>query len=514
MTTSYRKQTFLVLGEMLLLFLAVSIITEFPLARRLVQSWTSSDRAPLKHSATEAASPSPGPDHPDGRRAAPPQKPAIPTRELVRALIRVLIIIATCQLCYFFNDLYDWRVTSNTNQTAILLLQSVAHAAIILAILYYAFMAVDRVFFDGEKIVQEAYGVHPLIAGFDLMVIYPLSYYYRIAFHLSVKWRLNERILFVGVSPMSHTIEKELSERKDPGYEIVGYLAREEPSQLALPPDRRLLGSFDKMHEVARRERVNRMVVTLPERRGNLPILELLNCRLGGIRIEEGELLYERITGKIAIEKLRPSYLIFSEGFHRSKFNYIFKRAMDVGVSVLGLLLSLPVSLATALAIKLESPGPILFRQTRVGKDGKVFTLYKFRSMREDAEAHTGPVWAQTNDARVTRIGRIIRLLRIDEIPQMWNVVRNEMSFVGPRPERPFFVEELKREIPYYMERLVVKPGITGWAQINYRYGSTKDDAIEKLQYDLYYIKNMSIFFDIVIILSTIKVILLRRGAA
>jgi sugar transferase (PEP-CTERM system associated) len=476
-TRSYRK-TFLVLGETALLFAAVFVITEFRIVAQFVYA------EPLNY------------------------------HETWRAIARVLIITTTCQICYFFNDLYDWRVTANSHQAAIQLLQSVAHSAILLAILYYSFLAVDRVLFKGVERIQN-YGGHPLFVALDLLIIYPLSYYYRVAFHWSViKWRLKDRILFVGVSPMSQTIEAEMSERKDPGYEIVGYVVRDGEAMAGLPDGRTAVGTFDKMYDVARRERANRLVVTLPERRGNLPILELLNCRLGGIRIEEGELFYERITGKIAVEKLRPSYLIFSEGFSRSKFNYIFKRAMDVGLSLVGLVISIPLALGTALAIVIDSRGPVFFKQPRVGKDGKVFMLYKFRSMRVDAEASTGPVWAQSNDTRVTRVGRFIRLARLDEIPQMWNVLRNEMSFVGPRPERPFFVEELKRQIPYYMERLVVKPGITGWAQINYRYGSSKDDALEKLQYDLYYIKNMSIFFDIVIILRTIKVIILRRGAA
>lgn len=474
MTRSNRK-TFLVLGETALLFAAVFVITEFRMAAQLVY------QQPIEYD------------------------------EMLRAIIRVLIITTTCQICYFFNDLYDWRVTSNKNQAAIQLLQSVAHSAILLAVLHYSFSAVDRVFYDGVNRFQY-YAGHPLFVALDLLIIYPLSYYYRMAFHWSVlRWK--DRILFVGVSPMSHTIENEMAERKDPGYEIVGYLVRDDRNPPALPAGRRTVGTFDHMYDVARRERASRLVVTLPERRGNLPILELLNCRLGGIRIEEGELLYERITGKIAVEKLRPSYLIFSEGFYRSKFNYIFKRAMDVGLAVFGLLVAIPIMLVTALAIVIDSRGPVFFRQTRAGKDGMVFTLYKFRSMRVDAEANTGPVWAQSNDARVTGVGRFIRLVRIDEFPQMWNVLRNEMSFVGPRPERPFFVEELKKEIPYYMERLVVKPGLTGWAQINYRYGASKDDALEKLQYDLYYIKNMSIFFDVVIILRTIKVIILRRGA-
>lgn len=191
----------------------------------------------------------------------------------------------------------------------------------------------------------------------------------------------------------------------------------------------------------------------------------------------------------------------------------MFKRLLDFCLAVLGLVLALPIILLTALAVKLDSKGPVFHKQKRVGMEGRIFTLVKFRSMNVNAEQDTGPVWAQKNDSRITRVGKVIRKLRVDEIPQMWNVLRNEMSFVGPRPERPYFVEELKKDIPYYTERLVVKPGITGWAQINYTYGSTKEDALQKLQYDLYYIKNMSIFLDIIILLRTIKVVIRRQGA-
>ena len=238
-----------------------------------------------------------------------------------------------------------------------------------------------------------------------------------------------------------------------------------------------------------------------------------LEGRMAGIRVEEREEMYERIAGKIAIESLRPSYLIFGTGFSKPPLTIACKRIIDIMVSLAGLILSAPICLLGVLAIRLDSKGPIFFRQPRVGQEGATFNVLKFRTMRVDAEARSGPVWAQINDDRVTRVGRLLRLTRIDEIPQMINVLAGQMSFVGPRPERPFFVKELSREIPFYPLRLAVKPGITGWAQVNHHYGASVDDAVEKLRFDLYYLKNMSILFDINIILRTVGVVIFGKGA-
>jgi exopolysaccharide biosynthesis polyprenyl glycosylphosphotransferase len=209
---------------------------------------------------------------------------------------------------------------------------------------------------------------------------------------------------------------------------------------------------------------------------------------------------------------MRPSWLIFSDGFVKTPRTEIVKRLFDVSASLLGVILSAPLMVIAAIAIKLESPGPVLYRQPRLGKNGCVFILNKFRSMRRDAEKETGPIWSTEHDPRVTRIGAMLRRTRVDELPQLFNVLFGQMSFIGPRPERPEFVEKLQEQIPYYMERLAVKPGITGWAQVKYRYGSSLEDAVEKLQYDLYYIKNLSLFLDLLIVLNTVQVILFARG--
>jgi len=243
-----------------------------------------------------------------------------------------------------------------------------------------------------------------------------------------------------------------------------------------------------------------------------LPINELLRCKMQGFPIIDGETFIEEITGKLAIDSINPSWLIFKEGFQKAPSTLFGKRITGILFSLTGLLFSLPVTLITAAAIKLESRGPIFFKQTRVGKDGTEFQVIKFRSMRIDAEKD-GAKWASADDDRVTRIGRIIRKLRIDEIPQMWNVLRGDMNFVGPRPERPEFVKDLAQKIRYYDQRHCVHPGITGWAQINYPYGASIEDAKRKLEYDLYYIKHMSVLLDFYIVLKTVKTILFREGS-
>jgi sugar transferase (PEP-CTERM system associated) len=235
---------------------------------------------------------------------------------------------------------------------------------------------------------------------------------------------------------------------------------------------------------------------------------------MAGIRVEDATTTYERVTGKILIDDLRPSWLIFSDGFRVSRMTRWMKRSIDLTLSLILALVSFPLMVLTAIAIAVESGRPVLYCQERVGENGKGFTLCKFRSMRTDAEKEGTPIWATAKDDRVTRVGRFIRTTRLDELPQIWNVLRGDMSFVGPRPERPFFVAELAKGIPFYQQRHAVKPGLTGWAQVKYHYGSSLEDAMEKLRYDLYYIKHLSVFFDLTIVFDTVKVVLFGRGAA
>jgi sugar transferase (PEP-CTERM system associated) len=266
------------------------------------------------------------------------------------------------------------------------------------------------------------------------------------------------------------------------------------------------------MLELVQSKDADLVVVAMENRRNSVPIDDLLECRLAGIGVREYESVYEQITGKIAVEALRPSYLIFNEGFTRHPWNALAKRGVDFVFSILMLALTWPLMIATAIFVRFDSPGPILFTQERVGRDGKPFTLFKFRSMRADAEKVSGPVWATQDDPRITKSGKFIRKTRLDELPQLFNVLAGHMSLVGPRPERQHFVDDLTKKIPYFKQRHIVKPGLTGWAQINYRYGSTFEDAVQKLQFDLFYIKNQSLLFDLSILFNTVKIVILRKG--
>jgi sugar transferase (PEP-CTERM system associated) len=275
----------------------------------------------------------------------------------------------------------------------------------------------------------------------------------------------------------------------------------------------KVIGSYNQLLEVVEREHIDKIVVALEDRRGSLPVQALLTCKQRGIEVEESVTFCEKLCGRVMLENLRPSWLIFSPGFTVPILLRLQKRMLDLVLASLGLILALPFMLVIAILIKLDSRGPVVYRQERTGEKGKRFTLLKFRSMYVGAEMATGPVFADAEDPRVTRVGRFIRSLRLDELPQLMNVLWGDMSFVGPRPERPFFVEQYIKDIPFYDQRLNVKPGITGWAQVRYPYGATLKDAAEKLRFDLFYVKNMSLLFDLFIILKTVKIVLLGYGA-
>ena len=321
------------------------------------------------------------------------------------------------------------------------------------------------------------------------------------------------RVLIFGAGDRAASL-LDLPHRTDMrGFRLVGFV---HPNGTPLAVDAKLVvGRNTGLCEIVRRHEVDEVVVAVDDRRNGLPIQELLDCKLRGTAVTDALSFFERETGRVNVDLLYPSWMIFSDGFIRNRIQAVTQRSFDVVASVLLLLLTWPFMLLTAALIYLEDGGrhPIFYRQTRVGYEGRVFEVLKFRSMRPDAEKDGLAVWAKENDDRVTRVGAFIRKYRIDELPQIFNVLRGDMSFVGPRPERPTFVAELSRKIPYYRERHSVKPGITGWAQLCYRYGSTDEDALEKLQYDLYYVKNRSFLFDLMILLQTAEVVLWRQGA-
>jgi sugar transferase (PEP-CTERM system associated) len=321
-----------------------------------------------------------------------------------------------------------------------------------------------------------------------------------------------DRLLLVGSSAALHEVAAHIRHHPEKGIKVIGVLT-DEPDRMADLHGIKFLGRIDALREVVAATRPSRIVVGMLERRSRMPVGELLDLRYSGHLIEEAPTTYERVCGRVCTKELRPSQLIYSGEFGPRRRTMMYQNLINLALAVVGLVIALPIMIVTALAVRLSSSGPIFYRQTRVGMDNVPFTLYKFRSMRADAEAGTGAVWAQKNDPRVTHVGRIIRKIRFDELPQLVNVLKGEMSIVGPRPERPEFVRTLSEKIPYYRQRHAVRPGITGWAQINYKYGDTIEDTIAKLEYDLYYIKNMSWSLDTFIIFHTVKAMLLSRGA-
>jgi sugar transferase (PEP-CTERM system associated) len=358
-----------------------------------------------------------------------------------------------------------------------------------------------------------------LFLGQEIIVVsLTFTLLFSVLWHMLLRQYLGKRkprsnVLILGTGQLAKEVARQVLSKPGLGFRICGFLGEEISLVGKSIVNPKVLGLFSDLPGIALGNGVDRIVVELQDRRSRLPVDELLNMRTKGIAIEDATTFYEKLTGKIAIENLKPSWMIFNEGFKYSAPLLAGKWVLSVLISVLLLILFAPVMCIVALLIKLESRGPVFFRQTRVGRNGSTFTLFKFRSMYEDAERDTGPVWSTPDDSRVTRIGRVLRRTRLDELPQLWNVLKGEMSLVGPRPERPNFVEELTKIIPFYELRLAVKPGVTGWAQINYRYANSVKDAEEKLEYDLFYIKHMSVWLDVLILFETVKTVLVREGS-
>jgi sugar transferase (PEP-CTERM system associated) len=322
-----------------------------------------------------------------------------------------------------------------------------------------------------------------------------------------------QRVLVLGTG--SRVMQLADVVRRNQNHVIVGYVAVQ-PSNHHYVPLRQVLPKTpeESLLSVVEKYRIDQIVIAVRDRRGGgLPVQDLLECKLRGVKITELPTFFEREYRQVLLESLNPSWMVLGEGFRQGWLRTAVKRLFDLVASATMLLLTFPIMLVAAICIFLESGLPILYRQERVGQGGRIFTIYKFRSMKNDAEGDGKPRWAATDDDRTTRVGRVIRKLRIDELPQIFNVLKGDMSFVGPRPERPFFVDKLVKQIPYYDLRHSIKPGITGWAQVRYRYGASLDDAIEKLQYDLYYVKNHSLFLDLVILIDTVEVVLWNKGA-
>ena len=419
------------------------------------------------------------------------------------ALLRVLLIVVTCQVCLHYADLYDLRSIQSTRELVTRLMRAIGTTSLILGAAYWLFPLL---------VVEQ--GVFLLTAAVAAVLLIAWRSAFKV---ISERFTPREKLLLVGTSPAAIVLARELFERRhELGVEIVGFVDTDASRVGAPVINPGVVGTLDDIPALTARLGVNRVVVSLSDQRGKLPMDKLLDMRLrSGVLFDHLASVYEEYTGKIALENLRPSWLIFSTGFRKTRLWLITKRTCDIVAAVCGLVLSFPLTAITALLVKLESPGdPVFYHQERVGLNGATFIIHKFRTMRSDAEARTGPVWsAGDSDPRITRVGRFLRKTRLDEVPQLWNVLRGDMSLIGPRPERPQFVEQLTQQIPFYGQRHVVKPGVTGWAQVRYTYGASVEDAMAKLQYDLYYIKNMSLALDLFVLFSTVKTVLHREGA-
>lgn len=408
------------------------------------------------------------------------------------------VFMAAGLLALYANGLYDFGERLSTRQLTIRLLRTLSVAAVALWALYFLF----------PKIVTGR-GVFAIALVFSSLGVLA----WRLLLRLILRGEgFAERILIVGTDEKAIDVARETLARKHLGYRVVGFLDDDPKLQGVSVLNPRVIGTTRQCRELAVANGVSRVVVASMDYRGRLSMDSLLECKTSGIRVQEASSYYEQLTGKIMVEGLRKSWLIFSDGFVVSRGTLFAKRLLDIVAATIGLVLALPLMVLVAVAVRLDSPGPIFFRQDRVGRGGREFTLWKFRSMRTDAEAQ-GAQWAVTGDPRVTRVGRFIRKTRLDELPQLWNVLAGDMSLVGPRPERRMFVDQLIEQSPFYEQRLVVRPGLTGWAQIKAPYASTFEESIEKLKFDLYYIKNMSVLLDISILFSTARIVLLGRGA-
>ena len=408
-------------------------------------------------------------------------------------IYKILAIAAFAMVCLHYFDLYDPQRLPSSGETYFRLL-------VVLGALSFVLAA------TGYFLPSFLIGPGVSVTGLSILTLALLGW--RSAYTWIIRQPyLRERVYVLGAGERAKRLVEALRARQELGMDVVGWAGSIDEGSL----NRETLASI--LSALGKNRGVDRVIVAMSDRRGTMPVRELLDLRLRGIKVEEATGLLEKVFGKIDVDELAPSWLVFSEGFRLNPTFLLVRRLISTLVALTALLILVPFLPFIALAVKLTSPGPVLYRQKRVGRYGAVFDCYKFRTMRADAEVDIGPTWAGDNDPRVTTVGRFLRQSRLDEVPQLWHVLRGDMGFVGPRPERPEFVEWLSREIPYYHLRHIIRPGLTGWAQVCYRYGASLEESKEKLKYDLYYVKNISLSLDLVIILRSIKIVLLARGA-
>jgi sugar transferase (PEP-CTERM system associated) len=413
---------------------------------------------------------------------------------------RALLITGACQVCMYLCDLYNFRLFQTLGEMLFGLSIAIGVVCLGVGLLSYAIPKFG--------VAGKMYYLAILFASLSLLV-------WRLLFELYItRIAPRENILIVGTGEVARQIGREVRNNRRLGFRLVGFV-KAPPNRENTPLEDigKVLGDPSQMEQIIESHDVNKVVVAITERRGEYPVKEMLALRVGGCQIVEWPGFFEKLSGRIPIDNLAPSFFIFNEGFRKSRILLGLRRIVTAFAASVLLVLLLPLFLVVAALIKLDTPGPVIYSQIRVGRNGKRIRIYKFRSMRNDAEHNGEAVWAVKDDPRITRIGRYLRKLRIDELPQLFNVLIGELDMVGPRPERPEFVEKLQELIPYYTLRHTVKPGLTGWAQVMFHYGSTIDESKEKLQYDLFYIKNMSLKLDLLILFQTVKIVLLGRGA-
>ncbi|HMF90954.1 MAG TPA: TIGR03013 family XrtA/PEP-CTERM system glycosyltransferase [Candidatus Angelobacter sp.] len=410
---------------------------------------------------------------------------------------RFIAVVAVCQLSLYYNELYDMRTTRNPLVLAIHMVRALATSFLALAMLYYL-----------VPNIRLERGILALAGPFALILLIT----WRLGAHSNTgSARALERVLIVGTGASAAILTREILSRPELQYKIVGFLD-ERGKNIGRPlVNPGIIGAISQLEEIVDMESIDRVVISLDERRGVLPFQTMATLRLQGLPIEDAQSMYERLTGRIMTEKLRPSTLILSDGFNKSRMLLAGKRAIDLVISFVLTVLTLPVMAVVALAILLEDGRPVFFRQTRIGLGGRTFQILKFRSMQHGSERGK-PRWATDGDTRVTRVGRWIRKFRLDELPQFINILQGDMSLIGPRPEVPYFCELLEKEIPFFNQRHVVRPGLTGWAQVKYRYGASLEEAKTKFEFDLFYIKRLSLMLDLTIIFETAKVVFWGRG--
>jgi len=415
------------------------------------------------------------------------------------AIIRGVVVAFFCQSCMYLLDMYDLKNSQTWGELFFSLTLSVGFVCIGIGLVTY---------------IVPDFGVEGRMYYRTMLLVAILLLIWRVVFDIYLtRFAPKESVLVMGSGEPARLMGEEILKQERMGFRLVGFVGDPEDVVAQGGGTARILGDYSQVVDLTRSNRVRRLVVAITERRGGYPVDSLLELRVRGCKVTEWASFYEKLSGRIPVDNLSPSFFIFQEGFSKSRALLVSRRIVSLSFAAGLLLLLFPLMILTAILIKIDSPGPVFYTQKRVGNKGKVFEIIKFRSMRVDAEQNGSPQWAVRNDPRVTLVGKFIRATRLDELPQLINVLRGDLDIVGPRPERPEFVEELNKLLPYYTLRHTVKPGLTGWAQVMFHYSGTIEESKKKLQYDLFYIKNMSMKLDFLVLFRTIKIVLLGRGA-